>query len=189
MIGNDIVDLQVAERESRIHRRGFLDKLFLRDEQALIFQAAQPAVMVWMLWSCKEAVYKIVHRRTRERKYAPLQFNCRLQQEANTAAGTVHYQQELYYFQSCFNAARIHTYAAGSQECLQRLQVFTIVNQQEEDVSGLARQAILPDGYFFYKDEDGIPYIHCSGNGSMEPVSVSHHGRYLGIVKLSGYGI
>ena len=85
MIGNDIIDLHLAEQESNIRRRGFLDKLFLPAEQDIIAAAAQPAAMVWLLWSCKEAVYKIIHRYSRKRLYAPHHYACALQEVAGTA--------------------------------------------------------------------------------------------------------
>jgi hypothetical protein len=167
MIGNDIVDLHLAEKESCIHRRGFLDKLFLPGEQALVQDAADPAVMVWLLWSCKEAVYKIIHRATHERKFAPHAFSCRLRQlDGALAAGTVDYLQQCYYFRSHYIGSCIHTCAAVDPGLLEKLTVFTAY-----------RPACLP---LFYKDEHGVPYTHERGSGKAQHASISHHGKYIG---------
>lgn len=172
MIGNDIVDLHLAEKESRIHRRGFLDKLFLPGEQALVRDAADPAVMVWLLWSCKEAVYKIIHRATHERKFAPHAFGCRLWQlDGASAAGTVVYRQQPYYFRSNYIGSCIHTHAAVDPPLLQELSVFTAY-----------RPAALP---LFYKDEHGLPYTRERDSGKALPASISHHGKYIGGAFLS----
>ena len=72
MIGNDIVDLELARKESNWKRKGFLDKIFAKNEQLLIFNAENPDTMVWNLWSRKEAAYKIYNRQTQIRGYFPL---------------------------------------------------------------------------------------------------------------------
>jgi phosphopantetheinyl transferase (holo-ACP synthase) len=76
MIGNDIVDLELAHKESNWKRNGFLDKIFTQNEQLLILNAKNPEVMVWNLWSRKEAAYKIYNRKTQIREYIPLQLEC-----------------------------------------------------------------------------------------------------------------
>ena len=76
MIGNDIVDLALSQKESNWKRKGFLDKIFTRNEQLLILNAKNPDVMVWNLWSRKEAAYKIYNRQTKVRGYFPLQLEC-----------------------------------------------------------------------------------------------------------------
>ena len=55
MIGNDIIDLSLAKIESNWQRKGFLEKQFTAKEQQLILEAPNSFVMVWRLWSMKEA--------------------------------------------------------------------------------------------------------------------------------------
>lgn len=76
MIGNDIIDLDLAHRESNWQRRGFLDKLFTEYEKACILSSEDPEIMVWHLWSRKEAVYKIYNRLTGIRAFIPLKIEC-----------------------------------------------------------------------------------------------------------------
>lgn len=93
MIGNDIVDLAQAKRESNWRRRGYLDKIFTPDEQQLIQAAIDPDQMVWLLWSMKESAYKRAVRRTHNRAFAPSKIACHLTAStADAAEGVVFYQ-------------------------------------------------------------------------------------------------
>ena len=76
MIGNDIVDLTLARRESNWKRSGFLDKIFTKRELLLILNTQNPEHMVWDFWSRKEAAYKIYNRQTGVRAFIALQLEC-----------------------------------------------------------------------------------------------------------------
>lgn len=184
MIGNDIIDLRAAAVESRIHRKGFLEKLFLPGEVRMIREAAVPEVVTWLLWSCKEAVYKIVHRKTRERKYAPQQFSCSIAQQHvyGEVTGTVLHNHHIYYYQGQVTNDHIHTCAATDHFLLSKTAVFTD-QQVAGNYTGFMQQ-VLSAKELFYKDETGIPYILHREDGRCLPVSVSHHGSWCGIVKL-----
>lgn len=168
MIGNDIIDLQLAGQESRWQRKGFLNKLFTVQEREMILQAAVPETMVWLLWSCKEAVYKIVNRRTLTRFYAPQQFVClKLEYNNATAAGTCWYEGQRHSFISHLTENSIHTIAVKYDSFFEHLTVYT----EETAFAGIQ------------KSQDGIPYL-LSSSFSTIPVSISHHGRYYAQVSL-----
>ena len=76
MIGNDIIDLALAGKESNWQRKGFLDKIFTPREQLLISNSQNPETTVWNLWSRKEATYKIYNRLTQKRAFIPQQLEC-----------------------------------------------------------------------------------------------------------------
>ena len=78
MIGNDIIDLSLAKTASNWQRKGFLEKQFTANEQQLILEAPNSFVMVWRLWSMKEAAYKIYTQQHTVRFYAPEKFKCKL---------------------------------------------------------------------------------------------------------------
>ena len=82
MIGNDIVDLALAKKESNWQRNRFLDKIFTKNEQQIILNDANPEIMVWNLWSRKEAAYKIYNRETGIRGFFPLQLECFYENDA-----------------------------------------------------------------------------------------------------------
>jgi phosphopantetheinyl transferase (holo-ACP synthase) len=58
LIGNDIIDLAYTKETTNWQRRGFLAKVFNKPEQEIIAQTKEPFLMVWRLWSLKEAAYK-----------------------------------------------------------------------------------------------------------------------------------
>jgi phosphopantetheinyl transferase (holo-ACP synthase) len=157
MIGNDIIDLEQAAKESNWQRRGYLNKIFTPEEQSVILASPDPNIVVWQLWSCKEAVYKIVHRHTRIRTYAPLKFNC------SVSPDNVIYNNQLYPFKTLQTDSYIHTIVVENESLFNTIKIHTgnISIRQQWDVT---------------KDEFGIPYL--SGN----PISISNHGRYTGIV-------
>lgn len=64
MIGNDIIDLQLASRQSNWRRKGFLEKVFTSSEREIIKASEEKEECVWLLWSMKEAAYK-AHQRKR----------------------------------------------------------------------------------------------------------------------------
>ncbi|MCK8520060.1 4'-phosphopantetheinyl transferase superfamily protein [Aquimarina sp. D1M17] len=77
MIGNDIVDLKLAQKQSNWQRKGWLQKIFTLREQEQIQLAKQPELEVWKLWSRKEAAYKVHQRRFNlQPKYNPKSLEC-----------------------------------------------------------------------------------------------------------------
>ncbi|MBC9932216.1 4'-phosphopantetheinyl transferase family protein [Chitinophaga qingshengii] len=161
MIGNDVVDLSLAATESNWRRRGYLDKVFSPEEQQLIAEATDPDMMVWMLWSAKEAAYKMVHRATRRRTYAPQRYQVQLSGERK---GLVQYDSQLFFFRTSVNDSLLHTVAVAGLQYWSKV----VYGRQPEEV--------------LLKDEQGIPFIRSGDRDWM--ASVSHHGIYQEIVSL-----
>ncbi|QJB39580.1 4-phosphopantetheinyl transferase family protein [Chitinophaga oryzae] len=162
MIGNDVVDLRLAAVESNWRRKGYLDKIFSPGEQLLIGQAADPDRMIWQLWSAKEAAYKIIHRDTRQRIYAPLRYRVQL---CGGEAGTVHYKDRYFPFRTVVAGDCLHTVAVASAHWWPQV---------------VYRQG---PGEELLKDEAGVPFVRDTG-GDVRPASVSHHGDYREMVSL-----
>jgi len=151
MIGNDIVDLLQADKDSNWKRKGYLDKIFTNEEQFLISSDMHPSLMVWLLWSMKEAAYKINSRATKLRTFAPIKLRCNnLIIRKGKATGNVLYEGEVYFTSSVFNDDYVHTIAAAAEKDL-----------------------ILTD--IKITQHTGNNYRNSN------PASVSHHGRYLAL--------
>ena len=71
MIGNDLVDLELAQQENNWKRPRFLQKIFTREEQDFLATAPNKEIAVWLLWSRKESAYKLVARMKKRRFFAP----------------------------------------------------------------------------------------------------------------------
>ena len=108
MIGNDIIDLDLTKTESNWQREGFLKKQFTKSEQLLIKKSKDSFETVWLLWSMKEAAYKIWVQQNKERIFAPIKFECELSKQDE---GTVKHKDYIYYTDSMINESFIHTIA------------------------------------------------------------------------------
>jgi phosphopantetheinyl transferase (holo-ACP synthase) len=115
VIGNDIVDLALARKESNWKRPGYLNKIFTTKEQLLISSAENPNTMVWNLWSRKEAAYKIYNRATGIRGYFPLNLECAYE---NSTTGSVACKGYTFYTKTVIDAEKIHTIAVTCKKIL-----------------------------------------------------------------------
>ncbi|MFT3796279.1 4'-phosphopantetheinyl transferase superfamily protein [Flavobacterium sp.] len=114
MIGNDVIDLALARKESNWKRKGYLDKIFTADEQAMIVRAENPTLMVWSLWSRKEAVYKIHNRTAHFRGFIPLKIACQ-------ADGKVLCGGQFYFTDTIVTAESIATVAVLEERQLSQI--------------------------------------------------------------------
>ncbi len=190
MIGNDIVDFRKAFLESNWLRRGYLDKLFCLNEQRMIFASPDPNQMVWLLWSMKEASYKIYFREKLVRIYQPKNIICRnLINGENSASGYICYNDRNYYSRSIINKDFIHTSAAIHPAVLNSLRIF--IESKKVGHNGLInnyREIIneyYPSGYTVSKDRYNVPVLLNEHTGEKAPISISHHGRFISAVFFS----
>jgi phosphopantetheinyl transferase (holo-ACP synthase) len=163
MIGNDIVDLALAQKESNWKRKGFLDKIFTQNEQLLILNSENPAVMVWNLWSRKEAAYKIYNRKTQIRGYFPLQLECfDLDSIDEIILGKVVIKGFIYFTKTEINSEFINTIAVENPQYFDKIK--TLENRKN------------------IQKINGIPEYFEKENSMSRPVSISHHGRFEQII-------
>ena len=155
MIGNDIVDLALARKESNWKRNGFLNKIFTTKEQLLISNSEDPEVMVWNLWSRKEAAYKIYNRQTQIRGYFPLELKCIYE---NQNLGTVSINDKLYFTETTIDTDCVYTIAVAQNI------IFSSIETISSDIT--------------IEKINGIPFIKNKQTQLLKPVSISHHGRF-----------
>lgn len=161
MIGNDIIDLDLALKESNWKRNRFLDKIFTSNEQQLIQTSENKDHMVWNLWSRKEASYKIYNRQTGIRGFFPLRFVC---QYNDVNIGTVSIEDFVFYTQTEVTTNYIYSVAVFEKVYF-------------EKINTLETGAII-------KKENGIPYLLDPVSNSRNPVSITHHGRFQRIISV-----
>jgi phosphopantetheinyl transferase (holo-ACP synthase) len=165
MIGNDIVDLALAQKESNWKRKGFLDKIFTSNEQLLILNAGNPTIMVWNLWSRKEAAYKIYNRQTQIRGYFPIQLECfDLEIIDSVVFGKVVIKNLIYFTKTVITNQFINTIA------VEKPQDFDTIRTLE------SRKNI--------QKKNGIPSYFENENSVPKPLSISHHGRFEQIITI-----
>lgn len=163
MIGNDIIDLALARKESNWQRKGFLDKIFTNKEQLMILDAKNPEVMVWNLWSRKEAAYKIYNRKTGIRGYFPLQLECSDLKISNQIIfGKVSIKDNMYFTKTSITKEFINSIA------VEKLDDFNRIKQLKN------RDSIVKN--------NGMPSFLNKKNLRLSPVSISHHGGFKQII-------
>ncbi|WP_264551124.1 4'-phosphopantetheinyl transferase superfamily protein [Flavobacterium sp. N2038] len=166
MIGNDVIDLAQSRIESSWQRKGFLEKIFTPDEQELIKNHPDQEIMVWLLWSMKEAAYKIYNRQTKIREYSPKKLSCIINSlHENDASGEVTYNQNIYYTKTLITSESIHTIAVSVLK-----DINSVIEVKDEGV---------------VKDENGIPYLATLSSTLLKDISISRHGRFEKLVTIN----
>lgn len=161
MIGNDIVDLELARKESNWKRKGFLEKIFTYQEQELIINDSNPELMVWNLWSRKESAYKIYNRYSGIKGYFPWDVHCNYE---NINLGTVTINEFVCYTQTLITNSYVYSIAVSEKALFSKIKPLETLEN--------------------IKKENGIPYIFGSSTNIIIPVSITHHGRFQKIISL-----
>lgn len=178
MIGNDLVDLRQAASDSNWQRKGYLSKICTPAEQQLICSAPEPAVMVWLIWTMKEAAYKIISRKTGLRSYNPLSLACgNVITDQLQAAGQVKYGDEVFQVKSKISKKLIHSTAVSKQEDFDGLHLH-FLSYTKTYLEDFNRSSVL---YSLVKTPSGLPEMIHTATGNRHATSVSHHGRFLAI--------
>src|SRR5690606_6113828 len=101
-----------SRAESNWQRKGWQEKIFLDAERAQIGTSKDPEIMVWLLWSMKEAAYKIYHRMHGKRSFAPKDFDCVVEDsDGMLARGTVRFTNLVVESEGEISDAYSHTVA------------------------------------------------------------------------------
>jgi phosphopantetheinyl transferase (holo-ACP synthase) len=158
MIGNDVVDLVLARKESNWKRKGFLHKLFTTFEQELIQKAPNQEEMVWILWSIKESVYKAYQRIHFNEGFYPIKIE--ILQINSKKESIIQLFGTLFYGKTIVSNDIIKTVVFLNKSDFGKIQYIKTLN--------------------YNKNKKGLP-IDIDSN---KPISVSHHGRIREIIRL-----
>jgi len=163
MIGNDVIDLLQSRQESNWQRKGLLQKLFTAQEQLFITHASDSEITLWLLWSMKEAAYKIYNRQTKIREYIPKKLACSIITKNNHySTGQVICQNNIYYTKTIITPESLHTIALRNLDHLNN-----VIEIERKDI---------------VKDENELPYWY--NRAVLQEVSISHHGRFEKVVTI-----
>lgn len=182
MIGNDVVDLAAAARESNWRRKGFLEKVFSSEERAIISSATNQHQMVWLLWSMKEAAYK-AHQREFQlpRKLTWQSPRCSVKISSEKASGTVKIGEAEYFTSSEISETYIHTSAVKEKNTVLKKGIF---EGSSREIKGRLLQEISSmfpfdkAGIKLEKDVLGMPFFSYKNQRIFDQFSLSGHGKY-----------
>ena len=158
MIGNDVVDLVLAQKESNWKRKGFLNKVFTPFEQELIQQAPNQEEMVWMLWSIKESVYKAYQRIKYNEGFYPTKIKVLKINSKNESI--IQLFDTIFYGKTAITTDSINT--------------ITLLNEAD------FKNVINLKNVTYLKNNEGLPVE----KHSKKLISVSHHGRFIEVIRL-----
>ncbi|QHI39110.1 hypothetical protein IMCC3317_45110 [Kordia antarctica] len=187
MIGNDIVDLKVAAIESNWKRPRFLGKVFSEDEQCRILNSENQSQMVWLLWSMKEAAYKIYVQQNGERFFNPKKLSCEL---VSKSEGLVTFNGNQYITKSEISDDFINTLAYSEARETTITHHFKIEDNSYKIQSHTAKQKLLKSfselkkvsikNLEIKKDKNNVPRLFYKGDEQTDSFSIAHHGFYGG---------
>jgi len=206
MIGNDIVDLNLAHQESNWQRPRFLDKLFTKQERQFIKTSADKETAVWLLWSRKESAYKIIARLLQKRFFAPKKIaHTHLGKLSQETAAVLAFQQYSIRTNTLISDHCIHTIAQlDTQEELRTknqgfpsqqitADCFTVSQDHQQQSHATRKQLLnnysemtnLPVSELsIQKDEWNIPHLYHQNQQQKTVISLAHHGQYGGYALL-----
>jgi phosphopantetheinyl transferase (holo-ACP synthase) len=176
LIGNDVIDLSLAKIESNWQRKGFLEKQFTAKEQQLILEAPNSFVMVWRLWSMKEAAYKIYTQKHVVRFFAPKKFECKLMSDEE---GVVCFKAHKFYTISIVNQHYIFTKASlekemsSYSEMVSPHEIDKMIKNKLRDITAYSVSVIEQK-----KSKNGAPNYYYNKSQLIKSCSISHHGNY-----------
>ncbi|MFO7674672.1 MAG: 4'-phosphopantetheinyl transferase superfamily protein [Lutibacter sp.] len=186
MIGNDLVDLKLAAKQSNWQRKGLLDKLFTPKEQGYILNSDDSFKTVWLLWSMKESAYKAYLQMHNDRFFAPKKLTCHL---ISKNKGTVLINNALFYTESEMGEAFIYTVAFSKNQhksfigdCF-RFEYLDFKNQQSQTyqkvLEAFANDLKLPVAQLkIEKNDQGVPQLFQGKMLLEHSFSLTHHGQF-----------
>lgn len=185
MIGNDIVDLKQAAKDSNWKRPRFLDKVFIQQEQDYIFSAEDPHQRVWLLWSMKEAAYKVHVQQFGKRFFNLKRLVCEL---VSIKKGLVSIGDETYFTRSEITEDYIYTIAKRNKAQKVNTSIFKTEYPAYQTQSAALKQSLLKaiserEGVVFEtlsikKTKIGVPQVFCDTLKLPINFSLSHHGFF-----------
>jgi len=176
LIGNDIIDLSLAETESNWQRKGFLAKQFTIKEQAIILDAENSFEMVWRLWSMKEAGYKIWARCNEKRVFSPKNFECNV---ISASEGFVCFKDQKFYTTTNVDVSYIFTVASLEKKIKSYSSIGPSYGIDQSIKKKLEEETGIPASEIEQiKSKNGVPSYYHRSEIITQSCSITHHGNY-----------
>ncbi len=178
MIGNDVVDIAKAKRDSNWERPRYLNKIFTKKERRYISTSENKTEIVWQLWSMKEAAYKLYTQLHPSRFYAPNQFCCDIDDTLGKVSYNgfscivkTHIQNEYIVSEARLTSEEFNSAVIKIDESSNHR---TLNNKVIEEVASAF--SLSKNDIEIHKDSYNIPTIHYKNDQIF--ISLSHHGNF-----------
>lgn len=173
MIGNDIIDLQLAKIQSNWQRPGFLEKQFTEKEIQSILESENSFETVWRFWSMKEAVYKLIVQQENKRFFAPKKFECKI---VSGSEGEVIYEGKSFKVRTESNSKYIYSVVGGSSFNWMNTESSSDFFTEVERTLGYSSTEI-----HIKKNKHGVPNLFIADMQVSQSFTKTHHGRFEAI--------
>jgi len=181
LIGNDIIDLNISLSTNKSENSRFLKKVFSEEEITMIKESGNPELLLWQLWSMKEAAYK-AHQRIFKtpRKLNLKSYRCFLNSDGNS--GKVKIEDSTYSTTTEITANYIHTSIESKEEVFQKI-YFNASYSKRDLLRNIAIGLSVDESFIkIYKDAEGLPSIYLKIEDRILPFSLSHHGNFTAFI-------
>jgi len=182
VIGNDIIDIAYTRQHSDWTRKGFLNKVFTKDEQSYITKSNDPFGAVWRLWSMKESVYKLHLRSTQVRSFYPSKIICHV---LDDKIGIVLLDGSEYDTTTSSFNDYIFSFAMDTDSTDVYHDIIKYDNQLHENYFATIKNKLAINldcksvEIDIIKNSFGIPQIYCKDKKQDVFISITHHGNFL----------
>ena len=165
MIGFDIVDLEEANSTKHKNDERFIERILCTEERD-IFSEFEEENLIWVCWSIKESAYKATPAKSQE-LFRPLRYKITsIKQSDNKIEAEV--QFEKFHFKSIVEVFS------------DRILTISVINGFTHRKVNFSKE-IYRDYHYL---SSGKPVLIGAINNA-ENISVSHHGRYTGMVVMA----
>jgi phosphopantetheine--protein transferase-like protein len=185
MIGNDIVDLKTISAKWQCHR--FLNKVFTSEEQQHIKEARDKHLLVWRLWSMKEAAYKNYLQHYSTRFFNPKRITCQI---INDAKGLATIDGVTSFTYSAKTNDYVHTIATFADDVPEIIKIYRTSRTDRQTQSAFIKDKLIKsisnktgmmnDQLSIKKSPIGVPLIYFKSKPLNVAFSLSHCGRFGG---------
>ena len=175
IIGNDLIDLEIALGKPRLKNDRFLSKVFTDSEISQIYSQSHPELAIWKMWSMKETAYK-AHQRLFQipARLDPVTYECDLYNLC------VIKEQKNYSIN--LEQDENHIYSWLEFKNLDHIKIPYSTNYKSDFIKEFAIRTDLDlRNIELRKNHLGIPELFLKHTGANLPISITHHGRFAAI--------
>ena len=180
MIGNDLIFLPGWPGHKGRRKERFREKIFHPAE--FMFLEEQYRWSEPLLWSMKEAAYKVVYRNQPEWRFAPKSLRTKIiGRHDNFITGSVSYENLSFLTRSVFTGDYLHTIALTTESFTALEECGVSLQENSKDRPRMLYDAEGKPVTEIVKDSNGIPHFSINSGLADYPVSVSHDHQLMAI--------
>jgi phosphopantetheinyl transferase (holo-ACP synthase) len=185
-VGHDIVWTGSARCKGKAADARFLEKVCTPAEQQYIRTSADADAALWLIWSAKEAAYKLSCFLGNRAKFSWKKFEVHPGAGGNTVQSKVRFQQSVFFCRTFIRTSHICSVAMQCNDFEKILHgIAPVTRATSAAAHQYARESIAKhllrdaEALQVIKDEYGIPSLRDNLTGMAVPLSLSHDGPFV----------